>query len=173
MVARVKSALKISLLSLICLMVVGVAFVAAFEKYVPLTSTFISSDPRLSDPSILFASSISSGLCHNSQTNSSGGCVTNLYFYKTGSLTTETIWYDKDGKPTVSTATKELGLESSNNIAAEITSSGILDRSCPSVLPMDVSWNYLINLDGVKKEFDNPPEDCRAEFTKISNLINP
>ena len=77
-----------------------------------------------------------------------------------------------DEKQKIAKPITERGLNkiSVDRIINKIRDSGILTKSCEEGFATDYSADYLINLDGVKKEFKFP--GCRLELKEIDKLID-
>lgn len=136
------------------------------------TTNNIPKDQRLDDPNLLYYSSSSYGLC-SSEKGSDGACSSGIYLYSSGKLIGETVW-EEENKDNNSNSEneKQLSKDSLEKIIMQIKKSGIMAKNCPEELIMDASWSYQIKLDGAKKTFKNPPDECKAEFDKIDELIN-
>jgi len=129
-------------------------------------------DVRLADPDLLYASMSSFGLCANEK-GEDGGCYTEYYLYKTGKFNQEIGWTGYDGRKTNSPYEKQLDVAVVAQIIKKIQDSGVMSADCPMQNIMDASWNYQINLDGVKKAWRNPPTICQNVFYAINDILVP
>lgn len=66
----------------------------------------------------------------------------------------------------------QLSLAATEKIQKMIRDSRIMTKDCPMGQIMDAGWDYQINLDGVKKSFRNPPENCRDTFNAIDDTLD-
>jgi hypothetical protein len=125
----------------------------------------------LADPSLLYVSESWAGLC--SKDGKSGGCYDGTYFFNTGrfvELSGFTV-YNSPEEPN-STIDKNLGTTAVQQVVKEIKDSGVMTKDCPPDTIMDAGWDYQVKIDGVKKDFHNPPSACRDTFDQIDNLLN-
>ena len=122
-------------------------------------------DLRLTDPDLFYAASSWSGMCSNEK-GEEGGCIDYFYLYNSGKFIHEFEWQGSDGRISTSSSEKMLGEKAVAEIVKQIKDAKLLTRDCPALEIMDAGWSYRINLDGVKKSFDNPPEDCAVELNK-------
>jgi hypothetical protein len=129
-------------------------------------------EERLADPNLLYASSSWAGLCSNDK-QERGGCYTDIYLYSNGNLVRDSGFVPYDGERQANPVS-ELEVESAmmSKILEKINNSRIMEKDCPPNLIMDAGWDYEINLDGVKKSFHNPPDDCQEIFFYIDNIIS-
>jgi hypothetical protein len=131
----------------------------------------IAEDERLKDPDLLYASFSSYGLCRNDK-GEEGGCSTKKYLYLSGKFITVSGWTGIKDKTETSTNEKQLGKDLIGKVSKQIKDSGLMAKTCDGTQAIDASWRYQISLDGVKKEFRNPPDSCKNTFDAIDGLIN-
>ena len=67
------------------------------------------------------------------------------------------------------TIQKELGNDAMDSIMKQIRDSGIMDKPCQAEMVTDYYVNYLIRLDGAKKEIKFP--GCEPELNAIDAVI--
>lgn len=128
---------------------------------------------RLADPNLLYFSSWWSGLCRNSH-GEEGGCYGEMYFYSTGKFVKKSGWVGlNDRKEINPTVENQFSTATVSDIIQKIRTSGLIIKNCYPQEIMDAGWDYQINLDGVKKSFHNPPEDCESTFNYIDDIIDP
>jgi hypothetical protein len=127
----------------------------------------------LEDPNLLYASTFWSGMCRNEK-GERGGCYTEIYFYSDGKLVKYSDFISSNGRENNNPPSEtQLGLEAVSEVVKQIKDSMIMTKDCPSRQIMDAGWDYQINLDGVKKSFHNPPDECRSTFESIDGIIDP
>lgn len=130
-------------------------------------------ETRLNDPDLLFAEIYSAGLCGDGKGNQ-GGCYRERYLFRSGELVDESGFFPLNGEkkvnPTKKTQINPAGMV---KIIQTIKESGLLKENCPPALLMDVTKEYLINLDGNRKVFPaSPPEICLDKFQSIETVID-
>lgn len=131
-------------------------------------------DSRLEDPNLLYASFWWAGLCSNEK-HESGGCYAQAYLYSDGKfikISGFVKYNENDLKIEPPPIETKLEADIIIQITKIIKDSGIMTNNCFPQTIMDVGWDYQINLDGVKKSFHNPPEECKNIFDEIDNIIN-
>jgi hypothetical protein len=162
------------------ILLIALTMIIIYAVYALFFSTCCAPEPkqkspkelRLADPDLLYFSSWWSGMCRNSA-GEEGGCYGEMYFYNTGKFIKESGWTGYDGKKQVNPGVeKQLDLKMVENIKDTIRTSGIMAKNCSTQEIMDAGWNYEINLDGAKKSFRNPPEDCKATFEFIDGVVS-
>jgi len=130
-------------------------------------------DPRLADPDLLYASLSSSGMCRNSN-GDEGGCHTYIFLYNSGKYIDESGWEGINSKKVIfPTVEKKFDKSMMDKIIKQIKDLDIMNKDCPSVQNQDAWFSYQLNLDGVKKFFeDSPTYECQKIFWGIDVLIN-
>jgi hypothetical protein len=134
----------------------------------------ISQEVLLADPNLLYASMWWAGMCSNKK-NEAGGCYHELYLYSDGKFVKMSgfIKYNEEsGREPDPSVQKRFSSSTVEQIKKTIRESGVMAKDCPPQEIMDVGWDYQINLDGVKKSFHNPPDDCKATFEFIDGVIS-
>ncbi|MFA6447224.1 MAG: hypothetical protein WCW31_03130 [Patescibacteria group bacterium] len=128
-------------------------------------------DQRLADPGLLYASINSYSMCSNDQ-GQGGACTSETFLFSSGKMIGVST-FDRGGDNVSKTeTTKDLGKATADKIAKQLIDSKVLTDDCSGMQVYDASWSYQVNLNGVMKEFDNPPQTCTAKFDKIDKLIN-
>lgn len=126
---------------------------------------------RLKDPNLLYTSTYWAGLCRNSK-GERGGCYTERYLYSNGEYVEENGWIGLNNKTKIQPVDKWLEGTTVREVRKQIEESGLMAKDCLSQEIMDAGWDYQINLDGVKKSFHNPPEECKNIFDNIDQIID-
>ena len=143
---------------------------------VPTTlQTGQSKEQRLADPNLLYASMDWAGMCTNDK-HEAGGCYDGIYLYLDGrvvKLSGFIKFNEGSQRDNIPSDQKQLTSAAIEQIKKIIRGSNILTKDCKPETIMDAGWDYQVNLDGVKKPFQNPPQECRDVFDKIDNIINP
>lgn len=129
-------------------------------------------DVRLEDPTLIYGSFSSSGMCSNER-GESGGCSTNIYLYSSGELLKELYWYGGNKQNISTSIKKQIDEVTINSFISKIKESGIMTKNCPPELIIDASWSYQIRLNGIIKIFkSSPPIECRTLLNEIEGFIN-
>ena len=142
-------------------------------KSAPVISNEQGSDQILDDPDLLYAKRAFIGLCRT-RSGDGGSCRFNTYLYSSGKLIAESdelvMAPDGEKATTYPTTQKELDKNLMNKIIKQIRDSGIMNKPCETEMVTDYYVDYLINLDGIKKEVQFP--GCELEFNEIDKLID-
>lgn len=142
-------------------------------KSAPATSNGTDGNPILNDPDLLYAKRAFIGLCRT-KSGYGGSCRFNTYLYFSGKLIMESdeLAMTPDGEKVIAypTIQKELDKNLMTGIIKQIRDSGVMDKSCEAEMVTDLFVDYLINLDGVKKEIKFP--GCELELKEIDKLID-
>jgi len=166
-------------LSLVILIVCYIVYALIFRtccspKPEPIQKDNITKDQRLADPNLLYFSSWWAGLCAN-ENHEQGGCYKELYLYSDGKFIKMSgfVKYNEgSGKEEDPSAQEQLSPAAVEKIKKMIRDSGVMVGDCPAGQIMDAGWNYQINLDGVKKSFRNPSENCQDTFSVIDDTLD-
>jgi len=153
--------------TLVTLLIIVLLCLGCFFGYI---SWHNRQTPSLDDPTLLYASEYWVGDCRKNDRE--GGCYRNIYLYNTGRIIIESGFTAKDIKEIDPTIKKDSGLIIINKITNEIKNSGILTKDCLSDTIVDVGWEHQINLDGVKKYFNNASSDCKDVFDRLDAMVN-
>lgn len=135
----------------------------------------ITKEQRLADPNLLYFSSWWAGLCANEK-HETGGCYSELYLYSDGQFIKMSgfIKYDEEsGREENPNIQKQFSSSTVEQIKKIIRDYGVMTKNCPPENIMDAGWDYQINLDGIKKSFHNPPQNCRDTFNAIDDILDP
>ena len=167
----------ILIISVLIFLVVG--FILVFRTCCsphPVPPDIIKStkDQRLADPNLLYFSSWWSGLCSNEK-HESGGCYRELYLYSDGEYIRMSgfIKYNEEsGREEDPSVQDKLSLAAVDKIKGMIRESGVMTKDCPAGQIMDAGWDYQINLDGMKKLFHNPQDNCLDAFNVIDDTLD-
>ncbi len=169
---------KIILYIILAIIILLTAKIAYFEIFKtcgncgkPAVENPSDTNERLNDPNLLYASFSNYGLCRNNE-GEEGGCSYEEYLYLSGKLVTVSGWAGSENKVGASTTEKQLSESSVGEIIKAIKDSGLMAKSCGEIQPIDASWSYHINLDGIRKEFKNPSDECEDIFDEIDNAIS-
>lgn len=126
---------------------------------------------RLKDPNLLYGYFSWSGMCINDR-GEEGGCGTEKYLYLDGKYIEKNNWSGPDDKKEAEpTIKKQLDKAIVEKVKAEIRSRGLMVKDCSPVFTTDAGWDYFVNLDGVKRNFSNPPEPCSGALKAINEAI--
>ncbi len=139
----------------------------------PPKPTTIITDDILNDPDLLYGNRTFIGFCRT-KSGSGGSCRFNTYLYSSGKLIMESseLMMTPDGEKTIAypTVQKELSKGLMDGIINQIRDSGIMDKPCEAEMIFDLYIDYVINLDGAKKEIKFP--GCESELKEIDRLID-
>lgn len=142
-------------------------------KPAPITSNESGDTSILKDPNLIYAERAFVGFCRT-KSEYGGSCRFNTYLYSSGKLIMESneLVMTPDGEKTIiyPTTQKELDKNLMDRIIKQIQDSGIMDKSCEAEMVTDVYIDYLINLNGIKKEIKFP--GCESELKGIDTLID-
>ena len=127
---------------------------------------------RLKDPNLLYGYFSWSGMCSNDY-GEEGGCVAEKYLYLDGKYMEKYFWIGLNNRQeTEPIIKKQLDNAVVEKVKAEIRSQGLMAESCPPIFTTDAGWDYFINLDGIKKDFSNPPKSCWDVLKSIDKIID-
>jgi hypothetical protein len=134
--------------------------------------TTLTHSQRVADPELIYSSTSWKASCLN-ENQEKGGCYTDMYFYSDGRLE-EASGFISNNSVRQDNPTTQIYLSrfSFDEIIEQISSSGIMAKKCSVNNSVDSAYDYQIRLDGVKKTFHNPPQDCKSILDGFDSLIN-
>lgn len=132
----------------------------------------ITKNGRLNDPELLYASFSWYGLCSGPE-GEDGGCSTEQYLYLNGNLVAKSFWSGgKNETMALPVIEKNIGTILTEEIKTSLRNSKVMEKECKSEFIVDAGWDYQVNLDGAKKFFRNPPDECKKIFDDIDGVID-